>query len=92
MGIVREQVPSTRGLGGLDPDSGSVAGVRELHVSLTRPFFLCGHQREEMKRAVRGTLPRLTLREFLYTFTFSTLSSVHIPPSFLFASRDSCAR
>ncbi|KAI0300614.1 hypothetical protein B0F90DRAFT_391281 [Multifurca ochricompacta] len=53
MGIVKEQVPSTRNLGGLDPDSGSVAGMHELHVSLTRPFFLHGHQREEMKRAVR---------------------------------------
>ena len=27
--------------------------VGELHVSLTRPFFLRAHQREEMKRAVR---------------------------------------
>jgi len=38
--------------------SGRVRGsdsdvVRELHVSLTRPFFLRTHQREEMKRAVR---------------------------------------
>jgi hypothetical protein len=47
----------TLGLGGadLDPDlaADSVADVRELHVSLTRPFFLRAHQREEMKRAVR---------------------------------------
>jgi len=38
---------------GLDPDKDSVADVRELHISLTRPFFLRAHQREEMKRAVR---------------------------------------
>jgi hypothetical protein len=34
-------------------DAGEVADVRELHVSLTRPFFLRASQREEMKRAVR---------------------------------------
>jgi len=33
--------------------AGTVADVRELHVSLTRPFFLCASQREDMKRAVR---------------------------------------
>ena len=33
--------------------AGTVADVRELHVSLTRPFFLRASQREDMKRAVR---------------------------------------
>ncbi|KAH9043532.1 U6 snRNA phosphodiesterase Usb1 [Lactarius deliciosus] len=35
------------------PNPDSVAAVRELHVSLTRPFLLRAHQKEEMKRAVR---------------------------------------
>ena len=35
------------------PDPGAGADVCELHVSLTRPFFLRASQREEMKRAVR---------------------------------------
>ena len=34
-------------------DSGDGAVCEELHVSLTRPFFLRAYQREEMKRAVR---------------------------------------
>jgi hypothetical protein len=34
-------------------DSGDGAACEELHVSLTRPFFLRAYQREEMKRAVR---------------------------------------
>ncbi|KAF8490926.1 hypothetical protein F5888DRAFT_1795891 [Russula emetica] len=38
-------------LGSSDSDSNVVAC--ELHVSLTRPFFLRAYQREEMKRAVR---------------------------------------
>ena len=32
---------------------GTLADVRELHVSLTRPVFLRASQREDMKRAVR---------------------------------------
>lgn len=51
----RREVKGVHTLGGADPDSNSVADVRELHVSLTRPFFLRSHQREEMKRAVRDT-------------------------------------
>ena len=53
--------------GGSDSDSGTTVDVHmlgsssdsdsnvacELHVSLTRPFFLRAYQREEMKRAVR---------------------------------------
>ena len=34
-------------------DAGDGAKCGELHISLTRPFFLRGYQREEMKRAVR---------------------------------------
>jgi hypothetical protein len=41
---------SVRVLGGADA---STEDLRELHVSLTRPFFLRASQREEMKRAVR---------------------------------------
>lgn len=33
--------------------TGTLADVRELHVSLTRPVFLRASQREDMKRAVR---------------------------------------
>ena len=36
-----------------DSDAGAGAACEELHVSLTRPFFLRAYQREEMKRAVR---------------------------------------
>lgn len=49
--------PTLHVLGAEDPDpgagAGTVADVRELHVSLTRPFFLRASQREDMKRAVR---------------------------------------
>ena len=55
--ITKQEVPSVRLVGSADSDTGpgtdSVAPVRELHVSLTRPFFLRTHQKEEMKRAVR---------------------------------------
>jgi len=54
--LAKGEVTGLRVLGGgigLDPDKDAVAEVRELHISLTRPFFLRGHQREEMKRAVR---------------------------------------
>ena len=34
-------------------DAGDGPACEELHVSLTRPFFLRAYQREEMKRAVR---------------------------------------
>ena len=34
-------------------DAGDGAVCEELHISLTRPFFLRAYQREEMKRAVR---------------------------------------
>ena len=34
-------------------NAGDGAACEELHVSLTRPFFLRAYQREEMKRAVR---------------------------------------
>ena len=49
---------SVRVLGGGEAASGtgtdaSTEYLRELHVSLTRPFFLRASQREEMKRAVR---------------------------------------
>jgi len=37
----------------LGGSSGSSVVACELHVSLTRPFFLRAYQREEMKRAVR---------------------------------------
>ncbi|KAI0062217.1 hypothetical protein BV25DRAFT_660240 [Artomyces pyxidatus] len=37
-----------------DINSSEVSGLQELHVSLTRPFFLRAHQREDMKRAVRA--------------------------------------
>jgi len=50
--LAKGEVTGLRVLGGgtgLD----SVAEVRELHISLTRPFFLRAHQREDMKRAVR---------------------------------------
>ena len=40
-------------LGGNNSDSDSNDVACELHVSLTRPFFLRAYQREEMKRAVR---------------------------------------
>jgi hypothetical protein len=42
-------------VGGEEGASGAGPGdlLRELHVSLTRPFFLRAGQREEMKRAVR---------------------------------------
>lgn len=53
--MAKQEVAGVCLLGGADsgPDPDSVAAVRELHVSLTRPFFLRAHQREEMKRAVR---------------------------------------
>ncbi|KAI9436642.1 hypothetical protein H4582DRAFT_1816510 [Lactarius indigo] len=53
--IAKQEVAGVRLLGGADSDTNpdSVAAVRELHVSLTRPFFLRAHQKEEMKRAVR---------------------------------------
>src|ERR1700761_1867036 len=53
--IAKQDVACVRLLGSADSDTGmdSVATVRELHVSLTRPFFLRAHQKEEMKRAVR---------------------------------------
>ncbi|KAI0299597.1 hypothetical protein BC826DRAFT_906356 [Russula brevipes] len=60
--VARGEARGVRTLGGADLDpnpdadldaADSVADVRELHVSLTRPFFLRAHQREEMKRAVR---------------------------------------
>ncbi|KAH8994116.1 hypothetical protein EDB86DRAFT_3064733 [Lactarius hatsudake] len=53
--IAQQEVAGVRLLGGADsdPNPDSVAAVRELHVSLTRPFFLRAHQKEEMKRAVR---------------------------------------
>ncbi len=53
--IAKQEVAGVHLLGGTDedPDPDSVAAVRELHVSLTRPFFLRTHQKEEMKRAVR---------------------------------------
>ncbi|KAH9010222.1 hypothetical protein EDB85DRAFT_2296913 [Lactarius pseudohatsudake] len=53
--IARQEVAGVRLLGGADsdPNPDSVAAVRELHISLTRPFFLRAHQKEEMKRAVR---------------------------------------
>jgi U6 snRNA phosphodiesterase len=51
--IAKRDVASVRVLGGSSPDSESVADVRELHISLTRPFFLRAHQREAMKRVVR---------------------------------------
>ena len=34
-------------------EAGDGAKCGDLHISLTRPFFLRGYQREEMKRAVR---------------------------------------
>lgn len=53
--IAKQEAASVRLVGSADSDTGteSVASVRELHVSLTRPFFLRTHQKEEMKRAVR---------------------------------------
>ena len=53
--IAKQEVASVHLLGGADtdPDTDSVAAVRELHISLTRPFFLRSHQKEEVKRAVR---------------------------------------
>ncbi len=53
--IAKQVVAGVHLLGGTDSDPvpDSVAAVRELHVSLTRPFFLRAHQKEEMKRAVR---------------------------------------
>jgi hypothetical protein len=53
--IAKQEVAGVRLVGSADSDMGkdSVASVRELHVSLTRPFFLRAHQKEEMKRAVR---------------------------------------
>ncbi|KAI9510134.1 hypothetical protein F5148DRAFT_1181791 [Russula earlei] len=51
--MTRREVPGVRVLGGPDPGSDSVADLRELHISLTRPFYLRAHQRDEMKRAVR---------------------------------------
>ncbi|KAN0131522.1 putative conserved domain containing protein [Lactarius tabidus] len=53
--IAKQEVAGVRMVGSADSDVGkdSVASVRELHVSLTRPFFLRAHQKEEMKRAVR---------------------------------------
>jgi hypothetical protein len=53
--IARQEVASVHLVGGADTDqdTDSVAAVRELHISLTRPFFLRTHQKEEMKRAVR---------------------------------------
>jgi hypothetical protein len=53
--IAKQEVAGVRMVGSADSDTGkdSVASVRELHVSLTRPFFLRTHQKEEMKRAVR---------------------------------------
>lgn len=53
--IARGEVASVHPLGGSGPDSDSVADVHELHISLTRPFFLHAHQREVMKRVVRDT-------------------------------------
>ncbi|KAI0250479.1 hypothetical protein BJV78DRAFT_1219564 [Lactifluus subvellereus] len=53
--IARGEVASVHPLGGSGPDSDSVADVRELHISLTRPFFLHAHQREVMRRVVRDT-------------------------------------
>ncbi|KAH9011805.1 hypothetical protein EDB85DRAFT_2040503, partial [Lactarius pseudohatsudake] len=54
--IAKQEVAGVRLLGGADsdPNPDSVAAVRELHISLTRPFFLRAHQKEEMKRAVRN--------------------------------------
>jgi U6 snRNA phosphodiesterase len=49
--IAKGEVASVRVVGA--EDSESVAGLRELHISLTRPFFLRAHQREAMKRVVR---------------------------------------
>ena len=49
--IAKQEVASVRLLG--SADSETAAAVHELHVSLTRPFFLRAHQKEEMKRAVR---------------------------------------
>ena len=42
-----------RGRSDAGRDAGDGATCEELHISLTRPFFLRGYQREEMKRAVR---------------------------------------
>jgi U6 snRNA phosphodiesterase len=53
--IAKREATTVRVLGGSNPDSEDVADVRELHISLTRPFFLRAHQREEMKRVVRDT-------------------------------------
>ncbi|KAI0250463.1 hypothetical protein BJV78DRAFT_1219396 [Lactifluus subvellereus] len=53
--IARGEVASVHPLGGSGPDSGSMDDVRELHISLTRPFFLRAHQREVMKCVVRDT-------------------------------------
>ena len=53
--IAKQEGAGVRMLGGgdLDPDTDSAAALRELHISLTRPFFLRAHQKDEMKRAVR---------------------------------------
>lgn len=60
MDIAREEMATSTSanlhvLGAEDsgPEAGTLADVRELHVSLTRPFFLRSSQREDMKRAVR---------------------------------------
>jgi U6 snRNA phosphodiesterase len=54
--IAKGEVASVRVVGDSSPEDSladSVAGLRELHISLTRPFFLRAHQREAMKRVVR---------------------------------------
>jgi len=51
--MAKQEVPSVHVLGASDADADSVAAVRELHISLTRPFFIRTHQKEEIKRAVR---------------------------------------
>jgi hypothetical protein len=53
--IAKQEVASVRLVGNADSETGAdaVAVAHELHVSLTRPFFLRSHQKEEMKRAVR---------------------------------------
>ncbi|KAI0053924.1 hypothetical protein FA95DRAFT_1551702 [Auriscalpium vulgare] len=85
----KELVPSLQPLGaptsGSGEDSskrGDAADLRELHISLTRPFFLRVHQREEMKHAVK-TLARKHSPFITSLVTFSELTNDERTRTFL---------
>ncbi|KAI0262432.1 hypothetical protein BC834DRAFT_828908 [Gloeopeniophorella convolvens] len=69
--IARGEAPSVRLLG-TDQGRDDVASLRELHVSLTRPFFLRPHQKEEMKQAVR----RVAKDHAPFTASFAAFSDL----------------